>query len=237
MAKTRPVSVWRQGWQATKQAHHGIAFFYGVEVMMALLGGAFGLLAIPSGASRLDQALYPAIGTVIGIAVGILLLFLFFTVVASVRQNIGTMVTNIVTQVTIQNMTTVVLPYTTPVVVSDAEKGISALRYLLERGTELEPDLSPTGVHRHGWGQMEYWTQQWLDYVTKDVWLFLPTQAAYIVSDEGLHIQNEMLKYMGWQAPLAVRRVVFERRLGRLRQVCSQIQELHKTDSQKKEGV
>ena len=84
---------------------------------------------------------------------------------------------------------------------------------------------------------MEYWTQKWLDYVTKDVWEFLPSQATYIISDEGFQIRNEILKYVGWQNELAVRRVVFDRRLGRLRQVCSQIPELHMVDFQTEEDA
>lgn len=232
-----PMSAWREGWEATRQAHHRITFFYGVDVMMGALGGFVGTLALPAEPSLLQQALYPAVGTVIGVVVSVFILFLVFSGAAYVRRRMTIMVTNIVTHVSIQNNVTVASPYLTPVILSDAEQGISALRYLLNRGTELEPDVSPTGVHRWGWGQMEYWTQQWLDRVAEGVWQYIPDQATYIMSDEGLQLRDEVLKYEGWQSPLAVRRVVFDRRLGRLRQVCSQIPKLHMADSEPEEGV
>ena len=223
---------WRAGWEATKQAHHRILFFYGIEVVIAALGGIVGALVVPSNPSTLEQALYPGIGTVVGVVSGVLHMFLVFTGATFVRQRMTSMVTTIVKQ----TIDPVISPYPIPVVLPNANQGIPELKYLLKRGTELEPDVSPTGVDHWGWAQLEYWTQQWLNHVAESVWQYIPDHAAYITSDEGIRIQDEIPRYTGWQMSLAVRRVVFDHWLGRLRQVCSHIPELHTPDSLTGEG-
>ena len=230
------MSIWRAGWEAFLRAHHGITFFWGIDVVMAIGGGFLGDLRVPANASILEQAVSPAVGTVLGIIAGVLLIFLMLTLAAAVRQGITVMVTNIVTQTSIQNNVIVAPAYPTPVVMSDMGEGLCAFRYLLKRGAELEPDVSPTGEHQWGWPQLEYWTQKWLDYVANDVWKFMPDQATYIMNDDNLHIQDAVLKYSGWKSYLAVRRVVFDYRFGRLREICSQIPELRREDSQPEEA-
>ena len=225
-------SAWRAGWEATKQAHHGITFYWGIDMILGGVGGVGGKLLVPKTASSLQQALYPTVGTILGVIVGVLTLFIFFIVVSYIQKRFTVMVTNVVNQVSVHNNVTLTAPYPTPIVLADVDRGVSTLQYLLKRGAELEPDLSPTGEHRFGWPQLEYWTQSWLDNVSIDVWQYIPQQAAYIMNDEGLQIRNELMKYDGWKYPLATRRVVFSHRFGRLREICSQIPELHRVDSQ-----
>lgn len=92
-------SAWRTGWKATKQAHHGITFSWGVDVMMMAFGGIIGELAVPSAPTDLERALYPGIGGVLGFVLGVLLLFLCFTLFAYARQNFTLMATNIAIRV------------------------------------------------------------------------------------------------------------------------------------------
>lgn len=199
---------------------------------MGAVGGIVGSLTLPGNSSPLQQSLYPTVGTVIGLISGVLILFLYFTVLSYIQTKFAIMVKNAVNQASVHNDVTVKSPYPTPVILSDSEEGIPALRYLLNRGAELEPDLSPSGVSRWGWPQLEYWTQQWLDYVSQDVWRYIPEQASYVMNDEGLRIRDEVLKYVGWQSPLATRRVVFSYRLRRLREICAQVPELLTADPQ-----
>lgn len=239
MAKTPRVATaaWRQGFQDTKQAHHRISFFYGVDVVMGAIGSSLGAVVVPQNAHVWEQVLYPVVGGLIGVLVGVVLIFLIFTAVSATRQSITNMVTVAVQNtVAVQSNVAVTLQFPTPVVIVNPKEGVGRLQYLLERGTELEPDLSPTGIQKHNWGQMEYWTQQWLDRVTKHVWLYLPDHASYILNDTDLHLDSQVKKYVGWQMPLAVRRVVFEHRLTKLRQVCAQIPGLRTEDSQASGG-
>lgn len=143
------MSILRAGWEATRHAHHGISFFWGIDVMMAVGGGFLGDLRVPSNASVLEQAVSPAVGTVLGIMSGVLLIFLVLTLAAALRQGVTVMVTNIVTQVSIQNNVTVISPYPTPVVVLREEQGIKELRYLIGRGHELELYLQPHGEYNY----------------------------------------------------------------------------------------
>jgi len=226
------MSTWRQGWQATKQAHRGISFFWGIDVMMGAVGGVIGALLVPSQATRLEQALYPSIGTVVGIVIGVLLILLVFAAKAFVRQSMTTLVTNIVTQVSVQKSVTIIRPYPMPIEMSDMTKGIPALKYLLHQGMDLEEIFRGAVGDASGLrSNMEEWLQDWLDRLQSDVWEYLPNQAQYILSDEGFEIERDVKKYAGWDATLAYRRAVLDRRLGRLREICSHIPELHMADS------
>ncbi len=200
--------------------------------MMGAVGGIVGALLLPSQATGLEQALYPSIGTVVGIGIGVLFIFLMFVVKAFVRHGITTMVTDIVTQVSVQNSATAIRPYPMPIDVSDMKEGIPALRYLLQRGMKLERSIrGRIGYASSPGSPKEVWLQDWLDDLQSDVWKYLPNQAQYVLSDEGFVIEKEARKYVGWDASLAYRRVVLDRRLGRLREVCSYIPELHMADS------
>ena len=196
--------------------------------MMMAVGGIVGELLVPDAPTALERALYPGLGGVLGFVLGPLLLFLFFTALVYARQGITVMVTNVVTQVS-DNVTTIA-DYPTPVVMSNAEQGIPALRYLLKHGSQLEGEVQQSsGLPL---GQLEIWLQRWINYLQSDVWEYLPHQAQYILSDHGFVIEREAQKYMDWDSRMAYRRVVLDRRLGRLREICSQIPELHTADSQ-----
>lgn len=119
-------------------------------------------------------------------------------------------------------------PFPTPVEVIDVDgKAIENLRYLLSRGTELQAVLTPDGLAESGFDQLDTWLQRWLNYREADVSRYLPGQAGYLSDDEGLNVSVEVYKYSGWNANLAARRVVFDRRLHRFREVCAHIPGIH----------
>ncbi len=200
--------------------------------MMAAVGGVVGTLLLPSQATHLEQALYPGIGTVLGIVIGVLLIFLVFVAKASLRQGMTTLVTNIVTQVSATNSVTTIRPYPIPIAVVNMKTGIPALRELLQRGGKLERTIrGRIGYASSPGSKREVFLQDWLDDLQSDVWEYLPNQAQYVLSDEGLEIKKEAQRYAGWDATLAYRRVILDRRLGRLREVCSHVPELRMADS------
>ena len=87
-----------------------------------------------------------------------------------------------------------------------------------------------------GTGWIEEELQTWINMLQADIWKYLPHQAQYILSDNGFVIEKEVKKYAGWNSILAYRRVVLDRRLVRLREICAQIPELRTGDSQIQEA-
>ena len=205
--------------------------------MLMALGGFVGELLVPNDPSAFERAFPPSLGGVLGFFIGVLLLFLFFTNVSYARQGLAAMVTNVVTQVNAQQNSTVVAPY--PIVMSNPTTGAEALQGLLNRGKQLESSYVNSNLGRRDnifgertFSSMDTWLQEWLNELQSGVWAILPRQAQYILSDARFDIAHEAQRYVGWDARLASRRVVLDKRLGRLREICSQIPEFHTADSE-----
>ena len=177
--------------RAIKDTQHA---FHTIRFWLFELSGIAGLTILvllwqPEWADKgRNMTVYQVLVPIGGVFGGLSFLFLLSIVMAIVRQSMTVMVTNIVTQVSVQNNVAVLIPYPTPIVVSDIANGPKTLGYLLNRGRELETLVQQS-----------------------DVWKYLPDQARYILSDDGFVIQKEALKYGGWNAALAYRRVVLAR--------------------------
>jgi len=74
-------SVWRRAWKDTENFRNTAKFFWVWEVSGAavtgVVGGIIGAWLTPEGADRLRQYIYPAIGGVVGIIAGAVLVFVF----------------------------------------------------------------------------------------------------------------------------------------------------------------
>lgn len=79
-------SSFRRALADTLQAHHGVRFYWIVDVLAGLSGTMLGTLATPENADRLQTAFYPALGGLIGLITAVVILFLFNLVAAPYRQ-------------------------------------------------------------------------------------------------------------------------------------------------------
>lgn len=73
-------SVWRRAWRDTERFRHTAGSFWGLEIVgasvLGLGGGYFGFLLTPMNATPTQSFLYPAIGGVVGVIVGLAIVFL-----------------------------------------------------------------------------------------------------------------------------------------------------------------
>lgn len=65
--------------------------------------------------------------------------------------------------------------------------------------------------------------QNWLDEVRHSIWELVPECANYVLSDDGMSIEDAKLRYAGWDANIAALRLVIDRRVSRLWEIRSQL--------------
>lgn len=196
---------------------------------LGLTGSYVGFRFLPLASSNEQQFAYPAVGAAVGIVAGLATAFgftylwnLIWTPYRILRLEVSEQKRQLA-KIMPAELAEQRPPYPTPVVLVDRERAFKALAYLLHRGEELEDYVQPFELSRLGMGQLEVWLQRWLNNLQSDLWKFMPQQAGYVLGDDDFSLEREVYKYSGWNANLAARRVVLDRRLARLREVCSQI--------------
>jgi len=78
-------SSFGRAWADTKHFYHNI-LFWGVEVLLTVVGGFVGNALTPATVGNFESALYPAIGSVTGAIVGFAIIYLVFLFLAPYRQ-------------------------------------------------------------------------------------------------------------------------------------------------------
>ena len=73
-------SSWRRAWEDTERFRHTAGSFWGLEIVgasvLGLVGGYAGFLLAPINATPKQSFMYPAIGAVVGVIVGLTIVFL-----------------------------------------------------------------------------------------------------------------------------------------------------------------
>src|SRR3989304_1241981 len=72
-------SSWRRAWEDTERFRHTAGSFWGLEIVgasvLGLGGGYAGFLRTPMGTTPTQSFLYPAIGGVVGVIIGLMIVF------------------------------------------------------------------------------------------------------------------------------------------------------------------
>lgn len=193
-----------------------MVFFYGVEVVMAAIGTGVGALAIPSNPSALEQVVYPGIGTLAGVLVGVVLLWLFFTGKESVHQGVTNIVTNIVNQVSVHNSVTVNLP--TTIYTGEAlTKRVEKIDEHIERLDKIRWDVHPA-TRLNDVADASLRINRYMDWIQDWASESMPEYVDILTPDSGPMTNAEQMRFAPWIPENGKLMVMIDRQLTKLRQ-------------------